>query len=225
MPGSSAAQDQLIQETRARRARQPTSADRRCRPVGSAPEASRHLVGSPVFKTGGRRAASSAGSIPVRLRYGTRQPATALASPDPAGQRGAGDRSGWHRRDPGPAGTGSARAGTAAATGGTRPGSGRTDHGAGTRAPSRTDRAPCRTDRSGTSPVRLGAAPDTATAPGNPGSGPAGTGAVGAGRWPGGGRGGVVGRGGGVGGLRGGLGPLGSAGRGAGGGGPRPRHS
>jgi hypothetical protein len=32
-------------------------------------EASGHLVGPPVFKTGGRRAASSAGSIPVRLRY------------------------------------------------------------------------------------------------------------------------------------------------------------
>src|SRR5215468_5026825 len=31
-------------------------------------EASGHLVGSPVFKTGGRRTASSAGSIPVRLR-------------------------------------------------------------------------------------------------------------------------------------------------------------
>ena len=32
-------------------------------------EASGHLVVPPVFKTGGRRAASSAGSIPVRLRY------------------------------------------------------------------------------------------------------------------------------------------------------------
>jgi hypothetical protein len=32
-------------------------------------EASGHLVVPPVFKTGGRRAASSAGSIPVRLRH------------------------------------------------------------------------------------------------------------------------------------------------------------
>src|SRR6266567_3088745 len=37
--------------------------------VGSGPEASGRLVGSPVFKTGGRRSASPAGSIPVRLRY------------------------------------------------------------------------------------------------------------------------------------------------------------
>ncbi len=39
------------------------------RPVGSAAEASGCLVAPPVFKTGGRRAAPSAGSIPVRLRY------------------------------------------------------------------------------------------------------------------------------------------------------------
>jgi hypothetical protein len=32
-------------------------------------EASGHLVGSPVFKTGERRATPLAGSIPVRLRY------------------------------------------------------------------------------------------------------------------------------------------------------------
>ena len=32
-------------------------------------EASGHLVVPPVFKTGGRRAAPSAGSIPVRLRH------------------------------------------------------------------------------------------------------------------------------------------------------------
>ena len=37
--------------------------------VPSAPEASGCLVAPPVFKTGGRRSASSAGSIPVRLRY------------------------------------------------------------------------------------------------------------------------------------------------------------
>jgi hypothetical protein len=36
--------------------------------VTSAPEASGCLVAPPVFKTGGRRAAPSAGSIPVRLR-------------------------------------------------------------------------------------------------------------------------------------------------------------
>ena len=33
------------------------------------PEASGCLVAPPVFKTGGRRSASSAGSIPVRLRH------------------------------------------------------------------------------------------------------------------------------------------------------------
>ncbi len=38
-------------------------------PVTSAPEASGCLVAPPVFKTGGRRDASPAGSIPVRLRY------------------------------------------------------------------------------------------------------------------------------------------------------------
>jgi len=37
--------------------------------VTSPPEASGCLVAPPVFKTGGRRAASSAGSIPVRLRH------------------------------------------------------------------------------------------------------------------------------------------------------------
>ena len=37
--------------------------------VMSAPEASGCLVAPPVFKTGGRRFASSAGSIPVRLRH------------------------------------------------------------------------------------------------------------------------------------------------------------
>jgi len=36
--------------------------------VGSGPEASGCLVAPPVFKTGERRAASLAGSIPVRLR-------------------------------------------------------------------------------------------------------------------------------------------------------------
>src|SRR6516165_12277635 len=36
--------------------------------VTSAPEASGCLVAPPVFKTGGRRAVPSAGSIPVRLR-------------------------------------------------------------------------------------------------------------------------------------------------------------
>ena len=37
--------------------------------VTSAPEASGCLVAPPVFKTGVRRAASQAGSIPVRLRH------------------------------------------------------------------------------------------------------------------------------------------------------------
>jgi hypothetical protein len=46
------------------------------RRVTSAPEASGCLVAPPVFKTGGRRVASSAGSIPVRLRQ---DPARAVA--------------------------------------------------------------------------------------------------------------------------------------------------
>jgi hypothetical protein len=37
--------------------------------VTFAPEASGCLVAPPVFKTGVRRSASQAGSIPVRLRY------------------------------------------------------------------------------------------------------------------------------------------------------------
>ena len=47
--------------------------------VMSRSEASGHLVGSPVFKTGGRRSASSAGSIPVRLRQ--------LGNSAPVGER------------------------------------------------------------------------------------------------------------------------------------------
>jgi hypothetical protein len=41
--------------------------------VTSAAEASGCLVAPPVFKTGGRRFASSAGSIPVRLRHPARE--------------------------------------------------------------------------------------------------------------------------------------------------------
>src|SRR6266576_1218941 len=52
--------------------------------VTFAPEASGFLVAPPVFKTGGRRSASPAGSIPVRLRIGS---PSAWAPPPGNGRR------------------------------------------------------------------------------------------------------------------------------------------
>src|SRR5437764_7364373 len=63
-------------------------------PVWSGAEASGYLVGPPVFKTGERRAAALAGSIPVRLRCLREHPAGMLHARLAAAARRA---AGWNR--------------------------------------------------------------------------------------------------------------------------------